>query len=298
MSSIEDQLVELVEPTNPKFEYQNIIDDSGNPGYVNRIMIGTATVGQVRVEWMGARYTATIPVNWSQVEMTHQIPAYYPLRYQVADAQNMIVRECLYPRGHTGGAFEWLLLLEHDVVIQSDAFMIFNQYLQEKSAPIVSGLYFTRSYPSWPLVFRGRGTGHYDDWKLGDKVYVDGVPTGMLLIHQSILQLMWDESPEYQASQGQITRRVFNTPREIWHNPETGWSDSKSGTSDLEWCSRITDGDYLRRAGWNKYLDELPDPRYPFIVDTRLFAQHIEKDGTRFPPQETLEKYMRNGDVR
>jgi hypothetical protein len=268
--------------TNPTVEYRHIVDDSGSAGYMNRIMIGTATTGLLRVEWVGARYNVTIPVNWSQVEMTHQIPTYMPLRYQVADAQNIIVREALSPTGHRDGSFEWLLLLEHDVVIQPDCFVRLNEYLQDKSVPIVSGLYFTRSRPSLPLVFRERGNGVYTDWEMGDKVYCDGVPTGLLMIHTSILQLMWDDSPEYSAM-GNITRRIFDTPREMWTSPVTGNQGFKNGTSDLQWCNRIIEGDYIRRAGWNKYMDELEDERYPFLCDTNIFATHINPNGEMFP---------------
>jgi len=272
----------IVSTSNPDIEYRHIIDDSGNSSYMNRILIGTATTGLVRIEWVDARYGATTPVNWSQVLMTHQIPTYMPLRYQVADAQNVIVREALYPSGHQDGSFEWLLLLEHDVLIQPDCFLILNEYLQEKHVPIISGLYYTRGHPTVPLVFRGRGNGVYDDWQLGDKVYCDGVPTGLLMIHTSILQLMWDDSPEYQLPSG-ITRRVFETPREIWRNPQTGQLGMRSGTSDLEWCTRVMKGDYIRKAGWNKYMDELEDERYPFLCDTRLFAKHINPNGEQFP---------------
>lgn len=272
---------EVAQYENPKIEYRQIVDDSGNPGYMNRVMIGTATTGLVRIEWVGARYNVTVPVNWSQVEMTHQIPTYMPLRYQVAEAQNMIVREALFPRGHEG-SFEWLLLIEHDVVIQPNTFLLFNEYLQKKTAPIVSGLYYTRGNPSVPLVFRGRGNGTYEDWELGDVVYCDGIPTGLLLIHTSILKLLWDDSPEYAAF-GSITRRVFDTPRNQWTDPQTGMLGMRSGTSDLEFCNRIMEGDYIRKAGWEKYWDELEDQRYPFICDTRIFARHINNNGEQFP---------------
>lgn len=268
--------------SNPTIEYRNIIQDSGEPGYMNRVLIGTATTGLVRIEWVAHRYNVTIPVNWSQVEMTHQIPTYYPLRYQVADAQNIIVKQALFPQGHQEGKFEWLLFIEHDVVIPADCFLILNEYLQEKKAPIVSGLYYTRSRPSVPLVFRGRGNGVYTDWNPGDIVYADGVPTGLLLIHTGILQLMWDDAPEYSVY-GDITRRVFHTPRDMWVDPQTGNHGFKNGTSDLDWCNRVMEGDYIRKAGWEDYWDNLPDERYPFIVDTRLFAEHIEKNGERFP---------------
>ena len=152
----------------PEFNIRRIVEDSGNPGYVNRILIGTATTGLVRIEWVAARYSVTLPVNWSQVEMTHTIPTYMPLRYQVADAQNMIVKEALEKD------FEWLLLIEHDTVIQADCFIRLNRWMLEENTPIVSGLYYSRSHPSVPLVFRGRGNGPFLDWEMGDVIMCDG----------------------------------------------------------------------------------------------------------------------------
>lgn len=273
--------------TNPDIVYRQVVDDSGLPHYMNRILIGTAVTGVLRVEWVGARYGATVPVNWSQVEMTAPIPTYMPMRYLVADAQNLIVKEALYPRGRPdkGGAFQWLLLLEHDVVIPPDTFLILNDWLQEAKAPIVSGLYYTRTEPPVPLIFRGRGNGFYRDWTQGDIVYCDGVPTGILLIHTDILQLMWDESPEYIIPQtNTVVRRVFDTPRELWVSPEhQGYINSTTGTSDLDWCDRVIEGDYIRRAGWHKFLDELEDPAYPLICDTRIFCRHMNIDGSSYP---------------
>jgi len=256
-----------------------VIKDSGDPGYVNRILIGTATTGLLRIEWVGARYGAVVPVNWSHVGMTQGIPiapTFYPLRYMVDDAQNLIVKEVIEKD------FEWLFLLEHDVVINENTFMILNEYMQGEKHPIVSGLYFTRAYPSQPLIFRGRGTSYYTDWKMGDKVYCDGIPTGCLLIHSAILRAMWDDSPEYMLY-NMKTRRVFWTPRKQWKDPESGYYNTTMGTSDLDWCTRVIEGDYIRKAGWGDYMDNLPDPKYPFLVDTNIFCRHINPNGEMFP---------------
>jgi hypothetical protein len=260
----------------PEFHIRKIIDDSGNPGYMNRLLIGTATTGLVRIEWVGARYTATTPVNWSLVEMTQQIPTYMPLRYLVADAQNLIVKMCVEKD------YEWLLLLEHDVLIQPDCFMRLNEYMLAEDTPLVSGLYYTRAHPSQPLVFRGRGNGYYFDWEHGDVVMCDGVPTGLLLVHAGILRLMWNDAPEYSVY-GTTTRRVFETPREMWLDPQYGNLGRKSGTSDLDWCTRLIEGDYLRKAGWNDWVDNLDDERYPIPLDTNIFARHINHNGEQFP---------------
>lgn len=256
----------------PVRDYRTIVQDSGDPGYVNRLLVATPVTGLVRIEWVQARYGQIIPTNWSMVQMLQFMNSYMPLRYQVADAQNMIVKEVVEKE------FEWLLLLEHDTLLPPDGFIRVNDYIREKRVPVVSGLYYTRSRPSEPLLYRGRGTSYVDGWKLGDKVWVDGVPTGCLLIHAGILREMWKDSEEY-ALHGVKTRRVFSTPNNVWYDPASGQFNTKTGTSDLEWCARVIEGNYLAKAGW----DEYQNMRWPFLVDTNIFCRHINNNGEQFP---------------
>jgi hypothetical protein len=257
---------------SPVREYRTVLNDSGDPAYVNRLLVATPTTGLVRVEWTTARYGQIIPANWSMVQMNQFVNGYIPLRYQVDDAQNLIVKAAIEKD------FEWLLLIEHDVIWPADAIIRLNHYILNEDVPIVSGLYFTRSRPSEPLVYRGRGTSFYKDWEMGDKVWVDGVPTGCLLIHCGILRVLWDESPEYMAG-NDLTRRVFNTPRDMWFDPESNQFNTLTGTSDLEWCDRIMKDNIFKKAGWKKYAKK----KYPFLVDTRIFCKHINPDGEQFP---------------
>lgn len=271
-------------------EYRTIVQDSGGR-YVNRIMIGTAATGLVRVEWVGSRYGQIIPTNWSHVEMRQFLDTFYPLRYQVADAQNLIVKEAIERE------FEWLLLLEHDVVMPPDAFIRLNEYMTNEVAPFVSGLYFTRSVPSEPLIYRGRGTGSYRNWKLGDLVYCDGVPTGILLMDMRVVRLMWQDSPEYTiqypGGKPATARRLFDTPRDLWRDPESAEVYTLTGTSDLDWCTKLIKGGYMRKAGWGTYLDKLEDQRYPLLVDTNIFCTHINPDGQQFPGLEYLAPHVK-----
>jgi hypothetical protein len=253
-------------------EYRTAVQDSGDNNYVNRLLIATPTTGNVRIEWVNARYGQVIPTNWGTVTMIQYMNSYFPLRYQVADAQNLIVKEAVEKD------YEWLFLLEHDVIIPPDCFIRINDYIREKRTPVVSGLYYTRSRPSEPVLYRGRGTSYYGDWRPGDKVWCDGVPTGCLLIHCSILKAMWNESEEYILSNIKV-RRVFDTPRAMWVDPQTGSFNTTSGTSDLDWCTSVMAGNYFAKAGWEQYQGM----RWPFLVDTQLFCKHINPNGEQFP---------------
>jgi len=256
----------------PVREYRTIIQAGGDISYINRVMIGTATTGVIRMEWSQARYGQIIPVNWSQVSTMEYMNGYVPLNYQVADAQNVIVQRAVERD------FEWLLLWEHDVLPPPDALIKINKYIRDEQVPVVSGLYYTRAHPSEPLVFRGRGDSVYDKFKIGDLVWCSGVPTGFLLIHMAIIREMWKESPEYNA-RNLIVRRVFDTPRRAHFLEELNQYSTFSGTSDLEWCNRVMEEGYFKKAGWGKYQRK----KYPFLVDTGIFCRHINIDGGQFP---------------
>jgi hypothetical protein len=175
--------------------------------------------------------------------------------------------------------YQWLLLYEHDEIPLPDCFMRFNEYIVSAEYPVVSGLYYTKSRPSEPLVFRGRGNSSYRKFKMGDKVWCDGVPTGLLLIHRSILQAMWDESPEYKL-RDVTTRRVFETPNKLWYDPQTNQFNQHTGTSDLYWCDRVMKERFFEKAGWPEFQKK----KYPFLVDTQIFARHQDvATGEMFP---------------
>jgi len=254
--------------------YEKIINDSGDNGYVNRLLIATPTLGNIRMEWANARYGQIIPTNWSMVAMVQNMNGYIPMRYQVADAQNIICREAIEK------GFEWLLLVEDDTCPPPDAFVRFNEYIRKADIPVVSGLYYTKSDPSEPLLYRGRGTSFYDNWKMGDKVWVDGVPTGCLLIRVNLLREMWKDAPEYLTPVGgQLTRRIFDTPNKMWFDEEKGQFNTLTGTSDLDWCNRVIEGGYLKKAGY----PEIQKKKWPFLVDTNIFAKHIDPSGRVYP---------------
>lgn len=250
------------------------IIDSGNNKYKQRLLVATPTTGLVRMEWVTGRYNQTIPTNWSKTDMIQFMNGYIPLRYTVADAQNLAVQACL------DGGFEWLMFVEHDTIPPVDAFLRFTEYMDKGDIPVVSGLYFTRSVPPEPMVYRGRGNHYFRGWKLEDKVWVDGVPTGLVIIHSSLLRAVWEDSSEYHVSQtGASARRVFDTPAQSWFNEETGAQESLIGTSDLDFCTKVIKGDYLTKAGF----PEIAKKKHPFLIDTNIYAKHINPDGTQFP---------------
>lgn len=240
--------------------------------YQNKLLIATPSTGLFRAEWVYARYGQIIPTNWSALTVTQFMSSLIPMEYQVADAYNLIVKSAIESK------VEWLLTIESDNVLPLDAFIKINDYIREGKVPVVSGVYFTKSVPPEPLIYRGEGNGYFDQWKLGDKVWATGIPMGFTLFHMSILKEMWKDSAEYITG-GTTTRRVFETPNRILYDPEKGGFVSETGTQDLAWCKRVREGHYFKKAGWDKY----ENMENPFLVDTSIFIRHITPDGTQFP---------------
>lgn len=261
-------------PVGPYYKVRNVMQNSNDPGYVNRLLVGTATTGNIRMEWALARWGQIIPTNWSQVQMIQYMSTYAPIQYQIADAQNLIVHEAITKD------YEWLLLLEHDVILPADAFVRLNAHIRAEKDPVISGLYFTKSIPAEPMIYRGRGNSYFTKFNYGEYVYADGVPTGCLLIHMPVLEAMWKDSPEYQVpGTNAKVRKVFTTPRDLYFDPLTGQWNSTTGTSDMDWCTRIIQGKYLEKAGWGKHQKM----KYPFLIDTNIYCKQIDDQGITYP---------------
>lgn len=251
----------------------NVLIKNAGSHKQKRIMIGIPMTGLLRAEWTLARYGQVIPCNWSHVDSLHWIDQYSPLDFLVADARNVIVHNFIQ------NGFEWLLQIDSDVVLPYDCFIKINDYMLKAKVPMLSGLYFTKSRPSEPLLYRGRGNSYYADWKLGEKVWVDGIPSGITLIHRSLLEVLYNESKSYEVMPGLHVKEVYETPSKVWFEPESRSWFASTGTEDLTLCSRIMDEGIFKKAGW----DEFEEKEFPFLCDTSIFGRHITNDGIQYP---------------
>jgi hypothetical protein len=263
--------------------YHELDKNPNKEAWTNRILIAVPSTGLVRMEWVMAKYGQVIPTNWSQVEMIQWLSTYSPIEYQLPDAENLIAKQVVL------GDFEWVLSIEADNVIPPDAFIRLNEYMTAGKVPVISGLYYTKSHPPEPILYRGRGNGSFRDFKLGDKVWCDGIPFGFTLIHGSIIKALWNESEEYMVG-NEVTRKVFELPnfnvgnhgfdnQEAAEGEVTGRFAYTRGTTDLNFCKRLMRDDIFVKAGWPKYQKM----KYPFLVDTNILVQHIDNNGRMYP---------------
>ena len=232
--------------------------------YRHRILLGTPTLGLVRIEWHDAMMGMVMPCNFGMARCA-------PLGFHVDDAQNLITKTAL----DTG--CEWVWLVEDDTIPPPQTALEFQKVIKAGKWPIVSALYRLKGGSGEPLTYRGVATGAWTDWKLGQTIWCDGVPTGCLLIHSSILRVLWAESPEYeiQANGAKVKlRRVFENPRNFEYDPVSGGYQKNIGTSDLAFCHRVIKDGILKKAGWPVVAKK----KYPFPVLTNVACGHIERD--------------------
>jgi len=71
-----------------------------------------------------------------------------------------------------------------------------------KKIPIWGGLYFTKSQPASPLMYREWGESFVTDWKMGRQGVGTGMGMGNNVIHRSILELLYKDSEEVTSGAG------------------------------------------------------------------------------------------------
>jgi len=247
-----------------------------------RLMVSVPLTGLLRAEWALARYGQTIPCNWSQVEMISWLDMFAPLGFLVADARNVAVKQFIE------GGFEWLFFIDHDVVMPPNTFQTWNQYMLKGDVPIFGGLYFTKSVPSEPLVYRGLGNSYFADWKMGEKVWVDGMGLGCNMIHRSMMENIYKDSKEYQIGQLKL-KKVFETPSNTYFDAEKNAWFATGGTEDLTFYARLKREGYYKKGGWSKFQEK----KYPLLCDTSIFARHIDWNGVQYPANGEEQQFVK-----
>lgn len=246
------------------------------------VLLGTPTLGLLRIEWVNAMNMMVYPPNWSIVRSS-------PTDYTTPDAQNLLVNTLLR------GSFRALLMIEDDTCPPPNAIIEFDRWFwkmeRKKCPPIVSGLYYIKNSAEArkgktggieqlgpePLAYRGNGKRAFRDWNPGDVIWVSGFPTGAILIHRSVLEA-WAREPDVKTyfldGYPHPIKEIFRRPAEVWIDPSGSYSVS-SGTSDLYFAQQTIKRNILTKAGWPKRFAKR---RYPFIIDTSMRFGHVDRE--------------------
>lgn len=259
----------ILSPRNPTPEENQVM-----------ILIGTPTLGTIRIEWYNAMQGMVAPPNWATVRST-------PTGFTVPDGQNILVDTVLR------GKFRALLLIEDDTCPPPQALIEFDRWLHKmerrKAPPVVSGIYHIKGSAEIrrgkkggieqlgpePLAYRGSGNRAFRDFKYGDTIWVSGVPTGALMVHRSVLEVWAKESDVESYSvigYPHPIKRIFQQPSKVWVD-DAGGTHVSAGTTDLWWSDQTIKRDILTKAGWPQYAKK----EYPYIIDTSMRFGHVDR---------------------
>lgn len=228
------------------------------------IGIGVPSLGMVSIYFLARMMGLQMPFNTVS-------RYFYVVGREVGEARNEIVHRARKVREDTGGAVEisHLLFLDDDVLFHPGLLV----KLLEHQRPIVSGLYYTKTDVSQPLMFQGDYEGIPRGWKHGDVVPVTGHGMGLCLIDMKVFEavapIVGIDPNGYPA--------FFETVRD---RREAGGAVTNQ-TEDITFCKAA------RAAG------------YELLVDTSApaFGFHLDTATTIGYPREQWEQFTKSGRV-
>lgn len=186
---------------------------------------------------VGILHVDTTSIAWSLGFRNLQIPggvlAVSGMPYD--HARNEICRAGL------ANGFEWIGMLDSDVIPPADAFL----KLISRQQPIISGIYCRRSPPAGVPVMMRNGQ-WVTEYPKDSIIEVDVVGSGLLLIHRTVLEKMTPSRP--------------GKPYFDWRVDLKGageFPDNECMSEDFTFCNNA------RKQG------------YKILVDTSIMARHV-----------------------
>jgi predicted SAM-dependent methyltransferase len=151
------------------------------------VVIGIPSFGMVSTYFMQARMSQQFPLVSSSFDKI-------VLNKPIADARNEIVQFAL-----DQGA-NYIYWLDDDVLAPPDSFL----KLQRHNKDIINGVYWSKSNPPMPLLFRGHLEGSYYNWHVGDLIEIDAAGSGLTLVKTDVYRKMQKElgGPWYSVEYG------------------------------------------------------------------------------------------------
>lgn len=144
------------------------------------VVIGIPSFGMVSTWFMTSLRGQQFPLVSSAIDKI-------VLNKPIAEARNEIVQFAL-----DQGA-NYIYWLDDDVIAPPNAFL--NLYRHHKD--IINGVYWSKSNPPMPLLFRGHLDGPYWDWHVGDLIEIDAAGSGLTVVKTDVYRNI--EPPWYST---------------------------------------------------------------------------------------------------
>lgn len=177
------------------------------------VVIGIPSFGMVSTYFMQARGSQQFPLVSSAVDKV-------VLNKPIAEARNEIVEFALQQGAN------YIYWLDDDVIAPPDAFL--KLYNQQKD--IINGVYWSKSNPPMPLLFRGHLEGPYWDWHVGDLIEIDAAGSGLTLVKTDVYRTISKTvgGPWYSTQYGSfvgVKESPYNNTEDLYFY----WKARKAG---------------------------------------------------------------------
>lgn len=165
------------------------------------------------------------------------------LNKPIADARNEIVEFALEQGAN------YIFWLDDDVIAPPDSFL--RLYNHQKD--IINGVYWSKSNPPMPLLFRNHLEGPYWDWHVGDLIQIDAAGNGLTLVKTDVYKKISAElggpwySTEYSSFKG-LTASPANNTEDLyfyWKARQVGyeiWADTSVQAYHYEKTTQVLYG--------------------------------------------------------
>lgn len=200
------------------------------------VVIGIPSFGMVSTFFLQARLSQQFPLVSSAIDKI-------VLNKPIAEARNEIVEYALEQGAN------YIFWLDDDVIPPADAFL--KMYNHNKD--IINGVYWSKSNPPMPLLFRGHLEGPYWNWHVGDLIEIDAAGSGLTLVKTDVYRTMKEKiggpwySTEYSSFPGVKSSPANNTEDLYfyWKAKQAGfkvWADTSIQAYHYEKMSQVLYG--------------------------------------------------------
>ena len=135
------------------------------------IAVGIPTWGKVSIKWAQARAHLGFPLGASAVDI-------YIENEEIANARNAIVKKAIEAKA------DYVFFLGDDVICPPNTVI----QLLSRKVDIVTGIYWTKGYPTRPYIWKGLQRGEYLDWKAGEFFEIDFCGVDCTLIKTDVFK--------------------------------------------------------------------------------------------------------------
>lgn len=149
-------------------------------------LVGIPTFGDVTIEWAINKAHLGVGLAVYVVDM-------FVKEKRVDVAKNELCQAAL------DNNCDWIFLLDDDVLPPPNTIMkMINLWRNREDCQIINGVYWSKSEPPLPLIFRDHMRGSYLDWHVGDLIEADAAGAGCTFIDTDVLRKM--EKPWFSVN--------------------------------------------------------------------------------------------------